>query len=52
MKNKELHNIREKIIKGMKVSAKKLVESKKNLGQKIVISEDGVIKVINPEDLQ
>lgn len=52
MKNKELNSIREKIVKGMKVSAKKLVKSKKNLGQKLVISENGKIKVINPKDLK
>lgn len=48
MKKKELNSIRNKIIKGMEVSAKKLVQSKKKLGQKMVISENGKIKVINP----
>ena len=51
MKNKELNIIRDKVIKGMKISAEKLVESKKELGQNLVISENGKIKIINPEDI-
>ncbi len=52
MKNKELNSIRDKIVKGMKISAKKLVESKKNLGQKLIISENGEIQVIDPKELK
>jgi hypothetical protein len=52
MKKNELDIIRDQIIKGMKISAKKLVESKKLLGQKLIISENGVIRIIDPSDIK
>lgn len=52
MKNKELRSIRDQIVEGMKISSEKLVQSKKNLGQKLIISDNGVIKVIDPKDLK
>lgn len=52
MKSKELQSIRDKIVAGMKISSKKLVESKKRLGQKLVISENGVIQIIDPKELK
>lgn len=51
MKDEELNNIRDKIVQGMKVSAKKLVESKRKLGQKLIISENGEIQIIDPKEL-
>jgi hypothetical protein len=48
MKNSELKEIRDRIIEGMKISAKKFISKKKSLGQKIVISENGVIREVEP----
>ncbi len=51
MEKTEGQEIIEKIKEAMIYSAKKLVEDKKRLGQKLVISEKGVIKVIDPNSL-
>ncbi len=51
MNNSELKEIRDKIIEGMKISAKKFISNKKRLGQKIVISEKGTIRIIDAKDL-
>ena len=51
MKNSELKEIRDRIIEGMKISAQKFILKKKRLGQKIVISENGNIQVIEASDL-
>ncbi len=51
MKNSELKEIRDRIIEGMKVSAQKFILKKKSLGQKIVVSENGNIQVIEATDL-
>jgi hypothetical protein len=48
MKNSELKEIRDRIIEGMKISAQKFISKKKSLGQKIVISENGVIREVEP----
>jgi hypothetical protein len=48
MKNSELKEIRDRIIEGMKISAQKFISKKKSLGQKIVISENGVIHEVEP----
>jgi hypothetical protein len=47
MKNSNTTEIRNLIVAGMKISAEKLLEKKKKLGQKIVISENGIIRVIH-----
>jgi hypothetical protein len=52
MKNKELKEIRDRIIEGMKISAQKFILKKKSLGQKIVVSENGIIQVIEAKELQ
>lgn len=51
MSNQELKELDALIEKAMKVSAEKLLEEKKRLGQEMVISENGVIKIIDPKDL-
>jgi hypothetical protein len=48
MSNKEKDLLKEKIKKAIKLSAKRLVEKKKALGQSLVVSKDGKIEVINP----
>lgn len=47
----EIKKTRDKIVEAMQISALKLIEKKKLLGQKMVISENGIIKTINPSDL-
>ena len=51
MNDIELNKIRDKIIEGIKISALKMLESKKRLGHKIVISENGKIRIIEASEL-
>lgn len=48
MSNKEREILKEKIKRAIKISSQKLIEKKKALGQKLVISEEGRIRVIEP----
>ena len=48
MKNSELKEIRDRIIEGVKISAQKFISKKKSPGQKIVISENGIIREVEP----
>jgi hypothetical protein len=48
MSNKEREILKEKIKRAIKISSQKLIEKKKALGQKLVISEEGKIRVIEP----
>ena len=48
MSIKEREILKEKIKSAIKISSQKLIEKKKALGQKLVISEDGKIRVIEP----
>ena len=48
MSNKEREILKEKIKRAIKFSSQKLIEKKKALGQKLVISEEGRIRVIEP----
>jgi hypothetical protein len=48
MSNKEREILKEKIKIAIKISSQKLIEKKKALGQKIVISENGKIRIIEP----
>jgi hypothetical protein len=48
MSKKEKDILKEKIKEAIKISAKKLVESKRALGQNLVVSEDGKIKIVEP----
>jgi len=52
MKKTEIKEIRDSLVEAMKISAQKLILQKKKLGQSIVISENGVIKTIRPEDIE
>jgi hypothetical protein len=48
MNNNEREILKEKIKRAIKISSQKLLEKKKALGQKLVISEEGKIRVIEP----
>lgn len=52
MNKKEFKQTRDQIVKGMIISAEKLLIKKKLLGQKLVISENGIIRIIDPLDLK
>ena len=45
------NNIREKIIKGLELTHKKLIQSKKDRNLDLVISDNGKIIRIHPKDL-
>jgi hypothetical protein len=48
MSSNERKILKEKIKRAIKISSQKLIEKKKALGQKLVISEEGKIRVIEP----
>ena len=48
MNNKEKDILKDKIKKAIKLSSQKLIEKKRALDEKLVISEDGKIKEVNP----
>jgi hypothetical protein len=48
MSKKEKDILKEKIKEAIKISAQKLVESKRALGQNLVVSENGKIKIVEP----
>ena len=48
MSNNEREILKEKIKRVIKISSQKLIEKKKALGQKLIISEEGKIRVIEP----
>jgi hypothetical protein len=48
MNNNERQMLKDKIKRAIKISSQKLIEKKKALGQKLVISEEGKIKLIEP----
>jgi|LakMenE18May11ns_1017448.scaffolds.fasta_scaffold7477362_1 hypothetical protein len=52
MKPTDLISLRNLIVEGMKISAQKLLQKKKKLGQNLVVSENGIIKVIETNKLK
>ena len=46
MSNNEREILKEKIKRAIKISSQKLIEKKKALGQKLVVSEEGKIREI------
>ncbi|WP_306550727.1 hypothetical protein [Daejeonella sp.] len=48
MSIKEREILKEKIKSAIKISSQKLIEKKKALGQNLVISEGGKIRVVEP----
>jgi hypothetical protein len=52
MTKEECEDFHKLMEKAMKYHAEKLLEQKIKLGQKMVISENGVIKIIDPRDIK
>jgi hypothetical protein len=52
MNDKESKEIRDKIVEGLKIAHQQLILQKIKLGQRLIISEDGVIKEIDPIELK
>ena len=48
MGRKEKEVLKERIKRAIEISSQKLIEKKKSLGQKLVISEDGKIRIVEP----
>ena len=48
MNSKEKEVLKERIKRAIEISSQKLIEKKKSLGQKLVISEDGKIRIVEP----
>lgn len=48
-KIKELQN---KIVEGLKISSKKMIENKKKINGKIVVYADGKIQILNAVDIK
>lgn len=48
MSSKEKEVLKERIKRAIEISSLKLIEKKKSLGQKRVISEDGKIRIVEP----
>lgn len=51
MNTKEKNEIREKILKGLELAHKKLIQTKKDRNLDLVISKNGKVVWINPKDL-
>ncbi len=51
MSNQEIIELDNLIEKAKEISAAMLLDQKKKLGQKMVISENGIIRIIVPKDI-
>jgi len=49
--NNKPNEIRDKILKGLEISSKKLIQYKKSRNLDLVISKDGKVVRINPNDI-
>ncbi len=49
MKNSTNTDLLEKIKEAILISSKKMFETKKKLGHKLVISENGIVKTVDPQ---
>lgn len=52
MRKTKTEETRNLIVEGMKIAAQKFISAKKKSGQKIVTSENGIIKVIEAKDIK
>ena len=52
MNNKEIKELRDRIVRGVTLAHRELINRKIKLGQRIIISENGVIKEIDPIELK
>ena len=48
---KDYNTIREKIIKGLELTSKKLIQTKKETNHDLVVSDNGKVIHIHPKDL-
>jgi hypothetical protein len=48
MSKKNIKDLKERINEAMRISSEKMIQTKKKLGQKLVVSENSVIKIIEP----
>ena len=44
--------LRDKIVKGLELTRKRLIADKIQKGHSIVISKDGIIAMVNPQELK
>lgn len=52
MTSQEAKEFRDLIVEAIKISAEKFRLTKKKLGQKIVVSRNGVITIVDPKDIK
>ncbi len=52
MNNKEKEILKEKIKNAIRISAQKMIQKKRELGQEMVVSINGKIKTISPYDVK
>lgn len=52
MNDKEIKELKDKILEGLKLAHQQLILQKIKLGQRLIICEDGVIKEIDPIELK
>ena len=52
MNKKEIKELRDRIVRGVTVAHREFVNRKIKLGQRIIISENGIIKEIDPIELK
>lgn len=52
MTPEELRNLRDRIVEAVQLSGKMIVEQKRLLNQPLVISVNGVVKHVNPNDIK
>ena len=52
MNNKEIKELRDRIVRGVILAHRELINRKIKLGQRIIISENGIIKEIDPIELK
>jgi hypothetical protein len=51
-KSSRIKEIQDKIIEGLKISSKNMIENKKKINGKIVVYADGKIQTINAIDIK
>jgi len=52
MTKDKIKELQSKIVEGLKVSSKKMIENKKKINGKIVVYADGKIQTINAVDIK
>jgi hypothetical protein len=52
MTKEKIKELQHKIVEGLKISSKKMIENKKKINGKIVVFADGKIQTINAVDIK